>query len=202
MEDANCGKLHTKMPTTRFFVVGENGGLADVVVSLQGISGKSTGASAPPVVLDQKGCEYIPSFLPFSRPEDHRQNSDPVLHNVHTVPAEGSANKERNEAQLPKAADLTFLLFQARGFPQVQMRRPPVDVRLGQRVRSSYFAVSGKDGRSRSPMSRRQIQDSGRSPQAAPKPKRSKSRTANPPRPISRWKPSKRAPMPFGRPAS
>ena len=44
MSDANCSKLHTTVPTTHFYVVGANGGLADVVVSLQGISGKSTGA--------------------------------------------------------------------------------------------------------------------------------------------------------------
>jgi hypothetical protein len=34
MEDANCSKLHTSVPTTHFYVVGGNGGLADVVVSL------------------------------------------------------------------------------------------------------------------------------------------------------------------------
>jgi len=46
MEDANCSKMHTKVPTTRFYVVGEKGELADVVVSVQGISGKSTGLRA------------------------------------------------------------------------------------------------------------------------------------------------------------
>jgi len=63
MEDVNCSKLHTTVPTTHFYVVGGSGGLADVVVSLEGISGKSTGASAPPFVLDQKGCEYVPSIF-------------------------------------------------------------------------------------------------------------------------------------------
>src|SRR6266478_6645366 len=48
-EDPTCGKLHTDMPTTHFYVVGPKGELADVVVSVQGISGKSTGASAAPV---------------------------------------------------------------------------------------------------------------------------------------------------------
>src|SRR3974390_3347534 len=62
-EDATCGKLHTEMPTTHFYVVGANGGLADVVVSLQGVSSQSTGASANPVSLDQKGCEYTPQIL-------------------------------------------------------------------------------------------------------------------------------------------
>jgi len=57
MEDANCSKLHTTVPTTHFYVAGAKGELADVVVSLEGISGKSAGASAPPFMLDQKGCE-------------------------------------------------------------------------------------------------------------------------------------------------
>src|ERR1039458_4488807 len=35
MEDANCSKLHTTVPTTHFYVVGGSGGLADVVVSLE-----------------------------------------------------------------------------------------------------------------------------------------------------------------------
>src|SRR5215468_11274114 len=54
-EDPTCGKFHTEMPTTHFYVVGAKGELADVIVSLKGISGQSTGASAAPVVLDQKG---------------------------------------------------------------------------------------------------------------------------------------------------
>src|SRR5258707_79680 len=64
-EDPNCGKLRTEVPTTHFFVVGAGGELADVIVSLQGptINGKSTGAAAAPVTLDQKGCEYVPSIL-------------------------------------------------------------------------------------------------------------------------------------------
>ena len=117
MEDANCSKLHTKVPTTRFYVVGPKGELADVVVSLQGISGKSTGASAPPVVLDQKGCEYIPSI--FAVQTDQKiivKNSDPVLHNVHDVPGEGSGNKEKNEAQLPNGPDLTFSFSKPENF--------------------------------------------------------------------------------------
>ena len=45
-EDPNCGKLHTAMPTTKFYVVGAKGELADVVVSLEGISGKSPGCQS------------------------------------------------------------------------------------------------------------------------------------------------------------
>ena len=72
------------LPTTHFYVVGADGGLGDVVVSLQGVSGKSTGASAPPVVLDQKGCLYTPQILAVQTGQKLIvKNSDPCVHNVH-----------------------------------------------------------------------------------------------------------------------
>src|SRR6267154_2185783 len=54
-DDPTCGKLHAEMPTTHFYVVGPQGELADVIISLEGVAGSSTGASEPPAVLDQKG---------------------------------------------------------------------------------------------------------------------------------------------------
>src|SRR5690348_14805210 len=54
-EDATCGKLTAGTPTTKFYVVGPNKELADVIVVVKGLEGKSTGASAAPAVLDQKG---------------------------------------------------------------------------------------------------------------------------------------------------
>src|SRR4029078_4292647 len=62
-DDATCGKLHSEMPTTHFFVVGPNKELADVVVMLKGDALKASGASAKPVEMDQKGCEYTPQIL-------------------------------------------------------------------------------------------------------------------------------------------
>jgi hypothetical protein len=107
-EDANCGKLHTEMPTTHFYVVGAQGELADVVVSVQGISGKSTGASAPAVTLDQKGCEYTPQILAVQTDQKIEiKNSDPVLHNVHDLPTV-AGNQEQNMAQMPGGPQLTF----------------------------------------------------------------------------------------------
>jgi plastocyanin len=148
MEDANCSKLHTTVPTTHFYVVGPKGELADVVVSLQGISGKSTGASAPPVLLDQKGCIYVPSIFAVQTGQKIIvRNSDPVLHNVHAVPAEGSGNPERNEAQLANGPDLTF------SFPKPEnFLKFTCDVHFKWMFAwvsifdHPYFAVTGKDG--------------------------------------------------------
>jgi plastocyanin len=107
-EDATCGKMHSDTPTTHFYVVSAKGELADVVVSLQGVSGKSTGASAQPALLDQKGCEYSPQILAVQTGQKITvKNSDPVLHNVHDLPAV-AGNAEKNEAQMPNGADLSF----------------------------------------------------------------------------------------------
>jgi hypothetical protein len=147
MEDANCSKMHTKVPTTHFYVVGDKGELADVIVSLQGISGKSTGASAPPVTLDQKGCEYTPSI--FAVQTDQKiivKNSDPVLHNVHDVPAEASGNKEKNEAQLPNGADLTFSFSKPENFLKFKCDVHQWMFAWVSIFDHPYFAVSAKDG--------------------------------------------------------
>src|SRR5690349_7202845 len=100
-DDPTCGKLHTEMPTTHFYVVGSKGELADVVVSVQGAAGKSAGASAPAAVLDQHGCEYVPQILAVQTEQNIVvKNSDPVLHNIHDLPNPDSGNPEKNMAQM------------------------------------------------------------------------------------------------------
>jgi plastocyanin len=147
MEDASCSKLHTTVPTTHFYVVGGSGGLADVVVSLEGISGKSTGASAPPFALDQKGCEYVPSIFAVQTGQKIVvKNSDPVLHNVHTMPAEGSGNQVKNEAQLPNGPDLTFSFSKPENFLKFKCDVHSWMFAWVSIFDHPYFAVSSKDG--------------------------------------------------------
>ena len=147
MADATCSKMHTTVPTTHFYVVGGKGDLADVVVSLQGISGKSTGASAPPVVLDQKGCEYTPSIFAVQTGQKIIvRNSDPVLHNVHDVPGAGSENKEKNEAQLPNGPDLTFTFSHPENFLKFKCDVHQWMFSWVSIFDHPYFAVTGKDG--------------------------------------------------------
>jgi plastocyanin len=146
-EDATCGKLHADMPTTHFYVMGPKGELADVVVSLQGISGKSTGASAPAAVLDQKGCEYVPPIFAVQTGQKIIvKNSDPVLHNVHDVPADGSGNKEFNQAQVPNGPDLTFTFDKPEAFLKFQCDVHKWMFAWVSVFDHPYFAVSAKDG--------------------------------------------------------
>ncbi len=90
MDNADCAASYKTTPTTHFYVVGPKGELADVVVSLKGVTGKSTGASAPPVVIDQKGCLYSPTIVAVQTDQKIIvKNSDNCVHNVHDKPDSG-----------------------------------------------------------------------------------------------------------------
>jgi len=146
-EDATCGKLHSEMPTTHFYVVGSQGELADVIVSLQGVSAKSTGASAQPAVLDQKGCEYVPQILAVQTEQKIVvKNSDPVLHNIHDLPNPDSGNKEENRAQMPNGPDLSFTFAKPEDFLKFKCDVHPWMFAWVSIFDHPYFAVSAKDG--------------------------------------------------------
>lgn len=106
--DAMCGKLQPNGAKTRFYVADASGNLADVVVTIKGFSGKSTGESAPGALIDQVGCVYTPTISTIQTKQKLSvRTSDPMMHNVHVMPVE-AGNKESNKAQMPKSPDLTY----------------------------------------------------------------------------------------------
>jgi len=149
IEDALCGKLlGGAKPKTKFFVVGANKELADVVVVLKAdsLKGKSTGATAAPARMDQKGCEYIPQILAVQTGQKILvKNSDPLMHNVHTTPKE-PGNKEENKGQGAGAADLVFSIPAAENFLRFKCDVHPWMFSWVTAVDHPYFAVTGADG--------------------------------------------------------
>lgn len=145
-DDVNCGKLHTTAVKTRFFVVGAGGELADTVVMLKGITGKSTGAAAAPLQIDQKGCEYLPYVAVAQTGQKISvKNSDPIMHNVHPTPV-ATGNKEENKAQFAGAADLTFEFPTAENFLKFKCDVHPWMFSYITVTDHPYAAVTGKDG--------------------------------------------------------
>ncbi len=145
--DPVCGPMHSEEVTTHFYVVGPNHELADAVVMISNISGKSTGESAPPVVLDQKGCLYSPTIFAVQTGQKVLvRNSDPVLHNVHVVPGPGSANQEMNKAQIQGAPDLTFSFSKPEKFLKFKCDVHDWMFAWAVVVDHPYFAVTDKDG--------------------------------------------------------
>jgi plastocyanin len=145
-DDPTCAALYPGgLPKTTFYVVGANGELADVIVSLKGIAGQSTGASAPPVVLDQKGCLYTPQILAVQTGQKIIvKNSDPCVHNVHTTP---TANPESNQVQMPGGADLTYTFDKPEPFLKFKCDVHQWMFAWVSVFDNPYFAVSDKDGK-------------------------------------------------------
>jgi len=145
-DDPNCAPLYPNgLPKTKFYAVGANSELADVVVSLKGVAGKSTGASAAPAMLDQKGALYVPQILAIQTGQKLIvKNSDPLVHNVHTKPA---ANPESNQVQMAGGADLTYTFDKPEMFLKFQCDVHPWMFAWVSVFDHPYFAVSGADGK-------------------------------------------------------
>ena len=147
MDNADCAAMYKDTPTTHFYVVGPKGELADVVVSLKGVTGMSTGASASPAVMDQKGCVYTPSILAVQTGQKIIvKNSDTCIHNVHCKPTV-DGNQEFNDAQQPGGPDLTYTFPKPEMFLKFQCDVHPWMFAWVSVFDSPYFAVSGKDGK-------------------------------------------------------
>ena len=145
-DDPNCAPLYPNgLPKTKFYAVGANGELADVIISLKGVAGKSTGASAAPATLDQKGALYVPQILAIQTGQKLVvKNSDPLVHNVHTKPA---ANPESNQVQMAGGADLTYTFDKPEMFLKFQCDVHPWMFAWVSVFDHPYFAVSGADGK-------------------------------------------------------
>jgi plastocyanin len=147
MDNPDCAAMHKTTPTTHFYVVGLKGELADVVVSLKGVTGKSTGPTQPPVVLDQKGCLYEPQILAIQTGQKLVvKNSDQCIHNVHCTPAV-SGNDEHNDAQMPGGADLTYTFPKPEMFLKFKCDVHPWMFAWVSVIDSPYYCVSGNDGK-------------------------------------------------------
>ena len=84
--DAACAALQPAPITTRHYVTGPGGTLADVFVYVkQGAEAQPVSPSASTPLLDQVNCEYLPYVIGVQAGQVLKvRNSDPVLHNIHS----------------------------------------------------------------------------------------------------------------------
>jgi plastocyanin len=83
--------------------VGKDGKLQNVFIYVKdGLGNKLYPIPGEPVMLDQKGCRYVPHVIGVmaGQPVEFT-NSDPTMHNIHTT-AETPINPEVNISQPPK----------------------------------------------------------------------------------------------------
>jgi hypothetical protein len=98
--DDTCNGLKPTVTTTRHYVVGADGGLANAFVYISsGLEGKKFTPSTQAAELDQQGCNYQPYVSGVMVGQALRiKNSDPIMHNIHALP-KVDGNTEFNFAQ-------------------------------------------------------------------------------------------------------
>ena len=147
MNDSTCSAMYKTTPTTHFYVVGPDHGLGDVVVYLKNVTGKSTGISQPPAVMDQKGCLYRPQILAIQTGQKLVvKNSDSCIHNVHCVP-KVDGNPESNQVQMPGGADLTYTFPKPEMFISFKCDVHPWMFAWVSVFDSPYYSITDKDGK-------------------------------------------------------
>lgn len=143
--DPKCGAAHPEAVTTRHYLVGKDGGLANVFVYIKsGVEGKTFPTPSETPTIDQIGCLYEPYVSGVMVNQKFKiKNSDSTLHNIHATP---KLNKEFNFAQ-PIKDQVNEKSFDK---PEVVVRlkcdvHPWMFAYVGV-LDHPYFAVTDKDG--------------------------------------------------------
>lgn len=100
-QDPACAYASKTPNMTQQYVI-HNGKLANVFIYVQsGLGANKYAPPTTPVVLDQKGCRYVPHVIGVmaGQPVEFR-NSDPTMHNIHPAPTT-PGNQEFDISQPP-----------------------------------------------------------------------------------------------------
>ncbi|MBI3192618.1 MAG: hypothetical protein HYZ36_08130, partial [Pedosphaera parvula] len=93
------------------------------------------------------GCEFTPYVLAVRAGQRLLvRNSDPVLHNVHRIPAV-TDNREFSASQPPNSPDLVFVLYHPELFLRFKCDVHPWMFAYVHVLHHPFFAVTDKDGK-------------------------------------------------------
>lgn len=144
--DAKCAAIHGNKPVKpEDFVLNPNGTLRWCFVYVKDGPIPKAAPSKATVVLDQHGCTYAPRVFGVvtGQPIEIR-NSDPLLHNVHTV---SKANPTFNIAQPNKGMKRVHVFMKPETMVQFKCDvHPWMGAYVGV-VPHGFFAVTGTDGK-------------------------------------------------------
>lgn len=146
--DDRCARLQKKPPTTRHYVLGKEGGLANVFVYIkEGLGGKRFPISTNIAMMGPSNCFFEPyvSGVQVNQKMSFR-NADDTIHTAHITPKAGSSNKGLN-ISLPRRGESREHLFSAAEI-LVQIRCDVHSWEFGYIgvVEHPFFAVTREDG--------------------------------------------------------
>ena len=143
--DPKCVEMNSGGVTDGSVLVDANGGMQNVFVYVAtGVEGWTFTVPEEPVVLDQKGCNYVPRMVGMMTGQALRvKNSDPTVHNVHTYP---KRNRASNVSQPAGSKVLDIEMKRAEVLVAVKCDMHAwMQARVGI-VDHPFFAVTAADG--------------------------------------------------------
>ncbi|MGC2695350.1 MAG: hypothetical protein WA738_06115 [Candidatus Angelobacter sp.] len=140
-QDPGC----PSQPQPSEVVTVNNGKLANIFVYVkEGLPQGTFSVPTEPVVLDQKGCRYIPHVLGIMAGQPLKiTNTDTADHNIHDMP---SNNQAFNESQMPTDKPVIKTFASPEMMVPVQCNQHPWMRAYINVMWHPYFAVSAPDG--------------------------------------------------------
>jgi plastocyanin len=146
-QDPACGEASKTPNMTEQYVV-HDGRLANVFVYIKdGLGNRIYMPTKTPMVLDQKGCRYVPHVIGamVGQPVEFR-NSDRTMHNIHIVAAGSNENIGFDISQPPMAGTEQHIFHNAGLMIPVRCNNHPWMEAFLNVVKNPFFAVSNTDG--------------------------------------------------------
>jgi len=142
--DPVCMRQHKEPAFSEEVVVNKNQTLKNVLVYVkEGLGNKKFDAPSQKIVFDQQGCTYHPHVLGIQTGQELEVvNSDPTLHNVHSLSKE---NPQFNVAQPKQGMKLTKKFDK----PETFKVKCEVHTWMGAYIgvfNHPFYAVTGDDG--------------------------------------------------------
>ena len=143
--DPACAMAAEPNLTEQYLV--DHNRLANVFVYIKtGAPDSTAPATTAPVVLDQKGCRYIPHILALQQGASVQfRNSDPTMHNIHTMPTQ-VGNQTVDLSETPMGPPQTIRFKSAETLLPVRCNNHPWMQAFLNIAPNPYFAVTGPDG--------------------------------------------------------
>ena len=145
--DPACAKKHSGPVPNEMLVLGKGNTMGNIIVWVsKGLpSGKTYPAPQTPVVLDQKGCQYVPHAQGIMVGQPYRiLNSDGILHNVHSLP---KVNPQFNKPMPPTLKETTTTFAKPEPIFQIKCDvHPWMSAYVGV-FTHPFFAATGTDGK-------------------------------------------------------
>ena len=145
--DPACAKKHSAPVPSEMLVLGSANAMGNIMVYVsKGLpAGKTWPAPKTPVVLDQRGCVYMPHVMGIMVGQPYRiLNSDGILHNVNMLPKVNRGFNKPMPATV-KEATVTFDKPEPMFHTKCDVH-PWMSAYVGV-FTHPFFSVTGKDGK-------------------------------------------------------